>query len=98
MLKLKKRKRGINMRNLTRDEVLALRKLKGTENGRDKFFDLLDEYYKDDAEGLERIKHHREMKYGVDSVIPYAAHEKTEVMYEHFMDDFLEEIGYTKED
>lgn len=82
---------------LTEEQIKNLQNCKGVENGRFKFFDILEDIYKDDSETLEEIKKHREMCEGVDSLAEYPnAYAKTQDMYFDYMDELLNKLGYHK--
>lgn len=82
------------MRKLTMDEVNTLRGFKNVRGGADKFFDMIEEIYKDDPETMEEIKKCREMKDSIDWIETWPAREKTKNMYYSYMDDLLAKIGY----
>lgn len=84
------------MRKLTDSEVKKLRNLKGTRGGADRFFDEIEEIYKNDSSLLAEILKCRAMKDSMDWIETYPAHEKTREMFYTNMDVLLKKIGYTK--
>ena len=85
-------------KQLNRQQVFVLRSFKGEENGRHRYFEFLRDVYKNDPDTLADIDKMESMQKGVDSVEAPAAHDKTELMFYEFMDDFNQSIGYTAED
>lgn len=84
------------MRKLTEIEVKKLQELKGTRGGADRFFDMIEEIYLNDAETMEDIHKCREMKDSLDWIESWPAHEKTKNMYYEYMNELLSKIGYHK--
>ena len=84
------------MRKLTEIEVKKLQELKGTRGGADRFFDMIEEIYLNDAETMEDIHKCREMKDSLDWIESWPANEKTKNMYYEYMDELLSKIGYHK--
>lgn len=82
------------MRKLTETEIKKLQELKGTRGGADRFFDMIEEIYMNDAETMADIHKCREMKDSLDWIESWPAHEKTKNMYYEYMDDLLAKIGY----
>lgn len=94
ILKLNKEREEIVMKKLTEEQVKMLQDCKGVRGGAEKFYDILEDIYKDDEETLKKIKKCHEIYDSLDWVIPYAAHEKSKNMYYHYMDELLNEVGY----
>lgn len=84
------------MRKLTDSEIKILQGFKGMEDGKNKFFDMLEQIYKDDYETLKEIHDCREKKDGAESVMEWNAYQKSEHYFYEFMDDLLNKIGYRK--
>lgn len=82
---------------LTRDQVKELRALKGLKNGDNRFFDMIEEIYKDNEEVMADIHKCREIHDSVDDIETWPAHEKTKHLFYQYMDDLLKKIGYTSE-
>lgn len=81
---------------LTEEQVRELQACKGIKGGSDKFFDIIENIYKDDADTIAAIKKCREMYDSLDWIETWPAQEKTRHMYYQYMDDLLAEIGYHK--
>ena len=83
-------------KKLTEAQVKELQACKGVEGGSSKFFNIIEEIYKDDAEIMEDIKKCRSMLESLDWIETWPAEEKTRHMYYQYMDELLEKIGYHK--
>lgn len=85
------------MRKLTENEIVQLQSCKGIKDGNLKFFDVLEDIYKDDDEAMKEIMKHKEILLSLDDLKQYpGVYPKTKNMYYDFMDDFLHKIGYHK--
>lgn len=85
------------MRKLTENEIVQLQSCKGIKDGNLKFFDVLEDIYKDDDEAIKEIMKHKEILLSLDDLKQYpGVYPKTKNMYYDFMDDFLHKIGYHK--
>lgn len=85
------------VKKLTEAQVKELQACKHIRGGNEKFYDIIEEIYKDDAETMAEIKKCRDIFDSLDWVVSYPAHEKTKNMYYQYMDDLLAKIGYHKE-
>lgn len=86
-----------NIKKLTNKQVEELRKFKGQKNGSEKFFNYIEELYKDNSEVMKEIERCRQMSKAADEVgdlLPTAQSKATHMFYE-WMDDLNEMIGYT---
>lgn len=87
----------MNVVKLTTDQVKELRALKGLKEGDNRFFDMIEDIYKDNEEIMQDIKKCREIHDSVDDIESWPAHEKTKSLFYSYMDDLLKKIGYTSE-
>ena len=87
----------MNVVKLTTDQVKELRALKGLKEGDNRFFDMIEDIYKDNEEIMQDIKKCREIHDSVDDIETWPAHEKTKSLFYSYMDDLLRKIGYTSE-
>lgn len=87
----------MNIVKLTTDQVKELRALKGLKEGDNRFFDMIEDIYKDNEEIMHDIKKCREIHDSVDDIETWPAHEKTKSLFYSYMDDLLKKIGYTSE-
>ena len=87
----------MNVVKLTTDQVKELRALKGLKEGDNRFFDMIEDIYKDNEEIMQDIKKCREIHDSVDDIEKWPAHEKTKSLFYSYMDDLLKKIGYTSE-
>lgn len=87
----------MNIVKLTTDQVKELRALKGLKEGDNRFFDMIEDIYKDNEEIMKDIKKCREIHDSVDDIETWPAHEKTKSLFYSYMDDLLRKIGYTSE-
>lgn len=83
-------------RKLTSKQVETLRGFKGQEDGPMKFFEYLEEVYSDNKEKLKKIELCKEMRLSIADVEYPNAGAKAETMFCEWMDDLLEELGYSK--
>lgn len=84
------------MRKLTIEENNELRACKGVKGGKEKFFDILTEIYKDDTELMVDINKCKTIFHDLSFLESYPAMMKSEEMYYNYMDDLLNKIGYHK--
>lgn len=84
------------MRKLTEEEVKGLQACKGVEGGKEKFFDIIEEIYKDEPAVMAEIKDCRAKMESLDYIDSFPAWAKTQEMYFSYMDDLIAEIGYHK--
>lgn len=84
------------MRKLTAEENNKLRSCKGLKGGKETFFDILTEIYKDDTELMEEITKCRTIFNDLSFLESYPAMMKSEEMYYNYMDNLLHKIGYQK--
>ena len=84
------------VQQLTEAQVEQLKSCKGAVGGKEKFFEIILDIYKDDADTLKEIKVCQDMFDSIDWIQSYAAQEKTRKMYYKYMDELLVKIGYYK--
>jgi uncharacterized Zn finger protein len=82
------------MKKLTVEQCKELSALKGLDGGRYKFFDLVENIYKDEPKILAEAEKLRNMLESVDEIEFWGAWQKSQNMYYSYMDDFLNKIGY----
>ena len=83
-------------RQLTEEEIKILQSYKGQEDGANKFFAKLSEFYKDDEVILAEIRRCKSMRDSLDFLLSWSSHQKSERMFFEWMDELLKVVGYRK--
>ncbi len=83
-------------KQLTEEQVKLLQDFKGQEDGANKFFAKIEEWYAGDQAVLDAIHKCKSMRDSLDFLVSWPSHEKSQTMFYQYMDDLLKLIGYHK--